>query len=137
MTIGRYKMTKIERGSFTLSGTPPFSQTVLLNDSTLLADEIIFSTVAPSGGASTDLESGGGWMSPAQQTAKACFADKTLGQRSEQVNNKCILHYSRVSGAITKKVEANRNSMATPGEFTVDVTALPSNHQVYIIAYEY
>lgn len=127
---------KIERGSFTLSGTPPFNQTVFFNDSTILADEMTFSLAAPSG-SSADMESCDGFMTPTQQSAKQLFADKTLGERSEQVNNKCILHYRNVGGSITKAVEAARSSMATTGEFTLSVSTLSANHQVYFVAKQY
>lgn len=127
---------KIERGSFTLSGTPPFNQTILFNDSTILADEIEFSTAAPSG-SSSDLEAGDGFMTPTQQCARQLYADKTLGERSEQVNNKCILHYRNSGGSITKAVEAARNDMSVTGEFTLSVSTLLANHQIYFIARQY
>lgn len=124
---------KIERGSFTIAGTG--NQTVLFNDGTLTADEISFSIAAPSGSSSVG-QTCDGFMTPTQQCARSIFCDG-IGERSEQVNNKCMLHYANVSSTITKVIECTRVDMATPGEFTINVGTHGANYQVYFIAKEY
>lgn len=130
---------KFERGSATASGTTPFTMTVLFNDSTLDPDYIELSTVAPAGGSSSDLESGEGSLSATQQQAKQLYADRTIGERSEQVNNKCLIHYRNVSGSITKTVEAARSasSLSTAGQFSIDLSVLTANHQIYFKAWQW
>jgi len=125
---------KIERGSFTISGTG--NKTVLFNDSTITADEISFSIAATSG-SSSDLQSCDGFMTPTQQCAKSLYADKTLGERSEQVTTKCLLHYANVGGSITKVIDASYNDMTTTGEFTINVATHGANYQVFFIAKQY
>lgn len=131
-------MAKTERGSFTPSGTPPFNTTVLFNDNTLLADVITFSNGPSAVGSDAIAHSSNGMMTPTQQTSKATiYASSALGGKTEQVNNKCLLHYDLSGGAITKVLQGSRNSMATAGEFTVTIDTLSGTQPIYFVATQY
>lgn len=131
-------MAKVLRSSFTANGVPPFNTTVLFSDPTFLADEIEFSIGPSSGTVSSHCHSGTGLATPTQQTAKAVvYGDSSTGGKTEQVNNKCVLHYRLVSGALTKVVQGSMVSMATPGEFTINFDTLPSSHLIYLVARQY
>jgi len=131
-------MTKIERGSFTPSGTTPFNTTVLFNDSTLLADVIEFSNGPSTIGSDAIAHSSNGLMTPTQQTSKAfIYGNNTVGGKTEQVNNKCLLHYNLSGGAITKVLQGSRNSMATAGEFTITIDTLSGSQPIYFVATQY
>lgn len=131
--IGRYKMAKIERGSFTPGGTG--NTTVLFSDSTLTADEIeLF--MGPAGSSDSDNHICLGYMTPTQQSALSTYSD-TTGEKTEQVNNKCMKHYARVSGSISVVMEATRQSMATAGEFTINISTWTTGYTIYFRAKEY
>lgn len=132
-------MYKIERGSFTPGGTPPFNTTVLFSDSTLLANKITLSTgPSSSSGVDSICHTGDGLMTPTQQSAKATiFGGSAIGGVTEQRNNKCILHYNVISGANTKVLSASRVSMATPGEFTINVDVLSGTQPIYYVAEQF
>ena len=127
-------MAKIERGSFTPSSTG--NTTVFFADNTMVADEMEFSLAATTGSVG-DLQSCDGFMTPTQQCAKSLFADSTAGERTEQTNSKCILHYAKVGGTPTKVAEATRVDMATAGEFTINIGTWGANYQIFFIAREY
>lgn len=131
-------MAKIERGSFTPSGTPPFNLTVLFNDNTILADEIEFS-LGPSGGTSDSIcHSGTGLMTPTQQTAKAViYGGATAGGKVEQVNTKCLVHYSISGSSLVKVLQGSRNDMSTTGQFTLTIDTLNGTQPIYFVARQY
>lgn len=131
-------MAKIERGSFTPNGTPPFTTTVFFNDGTLLADVIQFSNGPSATGSDGICHSSNGMMTPTQQTTKALiFASSALGGKTEQVNNKCLLHYNLSGGVITKVLQGSFNSMSTAGEFTINIDTLSGTQPIYFVATQY
>ncbi len=131
-------MAKVERGSFTPSGTPPFNTTVFLSDSTLLADLVEFSNGPSAFGSDAVAHSSNGMMTPTQQTSKATiYASSALGGKTEQLNTKCLLHYNLSGGAITKVLQGSRVSMATAGEFTVNIDTLSGTQPIYFVATQY
>lgn len=131
-------MAKIERGSFTPSGTPPFNTTVFFNDVTLLADIIEFSNGPSASGSDAIAHSSNGMMTPTQQTSKATiYASSALGGKTEQLNTKSLLHYNLSGGVITKVLQGSRVSMATAGEFTINIDTLSGTQPIYFIATQY
>lgn len=120
----------VERGSFSTASTG--NLTVLFANSGLTAEEIEFS-VGPSGSSDTDNHICLGYMNGSQQTALSTFSD-TTGEKTAQVNNKCISHYTRSGGTITEIIAATRVSIATAGEFTINFSAANVNYTIYFRA---
>jgi hypothetical protein len=131
-------MAKIERGSFTPGGGVPFNTTVFFADPTLLADEIEFSNGPSTIGSDLIAHTSNGLMTPTQQTTKALiYGNNTVGGKTEQLNNKCLLHYNLSGGVITKVLQGSRTSMATAGEFTINIDTLSGTQPIYFVARQY
>lgn len=68
-----------------------------------------------------------GWMTYTSQ-----FSDGS-GHQSKAGTNKCFVHYERVSGTITKVLEASFNSFTNDG-FKLNVTISSPYYEVFVEA---
>ena len=120
----------VERGSFSVGSTGNI--TILFANPSLTATEIEFS-LGPTGTSLSTATASDGYMNGTQQTSRSLYTDST-GSKVTQVNNKCITHQNRVSGAITEIITATRVSLATAGEFTVNFSAVNVNYIIFFRA---
>lgn len=123
---------KVERGSFSTGSIG--TSTILLQDATMVPREITFFT-GSHGTSDTVNHTCDGFMNGDRQQARGTFTDST-GSKTSIVNNKCITHYSRVSGTITEIITATKpaSPFATAGQFDVTFSAANATPTIFFIA---
>lgn len=93
---------------------------------------LTFRVGAKSASSSVDQFCYGTVDSTGYMTYTSQFSD-TTGAQSKAGTNKCIVHYERVAGVITKVLEADFHSFTSDG-FKLNVTTANSSYDVYVEA---
>ena len=125
-------MVKIESGTFSKGSAG--SSTVILNDTTLVAD-LIFFWVTSAGASDTVDHLGEGFMHALGQAAFTAFGDSTSSKSSADAG-KCIEHNARISGTLTEIISASKTSIGT-GDFTLNFSAANSSYQIHFLAIQF
>ena len=114
-------MTKVERGSFTVTGTG--NKTLLLSDGTLNVQRVVFSVATNSG---AEISEGYG------DTSVNFTGTSAYNEVSSTVS---IFHFRNLSGTKTKTLEGTLTTISTAGQFTVNFSTLTEITQVKFVAY--
>jgi len=111
-------MTKFEGGTFTVVSTG--GDTIILDDSSLIIDEIFFSTESPDDNGSVGFADGTN-----NYTLNPLYNDSST--------SKALQHFKNISSVKTKTLSLTLTDKSNAGEFSINVDTRTENAKVYFL----